>query len=112
MDTSSDKAIRLTSLTRRGGCSAKLAPIALERLLASLPKPGLIGLLNGFEHHEDAAVYRLSESVALAVTIDVNTPTVDDPFTFGRIAAANALSDIYAVGGSPKLCLNFLGRNG
>jgi selenide,water dikinase len=81
----------------------------LRQVLGALPVPNDDRLLAGFEDAEDAAVFRLDEERALVVTLDVITPLVDDPFTFGEIAAANALSDVYAMGGEPTLCLSFLG---
>jgi len=77
--------------------------------LRCLPSPTDPDLLSGFAHGADAAVYRLSDELALVKTVDYITPIVDDPFAFGAIAAANALSDIYAVGARPVLALNLVG---
>jgi selenide, water dikinase len=100
-------AVRLTQLSHGAGCACKLGPGELETLLdgfaASDPS-----LLVGPETRDDAAVYRISEEVALVQTADFFTPIVDDPYDFGRIAAANALSDVYAMGGEPRLALNLV----
>ena len=101
---------RLTSLSHGGGCGCKIAPNVLAELLRH--KPGgdtYSNLLVGSETADDAAVFRLNESQAIVSTTDFFMPIVDDPFDFGRIAAANALSDIYAMGGHPLLALAILG---
>ncbi len=101
---------RLTSLAHGGGCGCKLAPAVLQELLAGMPQAALFpNLLVGSETADDAAVYRLTDELALVATTDFFTPIVDDPFEFGRIAATNALSDIYAMGGTPILALALLG---
>ncbi len=101
---------RLTSLAHGGGCGCKLAPAVLQELLAGLPQAGAFpNLLVGSETADDAAVYRLTDELALVATTDFFTPIVDDPYEFGRIAATNALSDIYAMGGTPILALALLG---
>ncbi len=101
---------RLTSLAHGGGCGCKLSPAVLRELLAAMPQTaGFPNLLVGAETADDAAVYRLSDSLALVATTDFFMPVVDDPYEFGRIAATNALSDIYAMGGSPILALAVLG---
>ncbi len=101
---------RLTSLAHGGGCGCKLAPAVLQELLAGLPQAQAFpNLLVGSETADDAAVYRLTDDLALVATTDFFTPMVDDPFEFGRIAATNALSDIYAMGGTPILALALLG---
>ena len=101
---------RLTSLAHGGGCGCKLAPAVLQELLVGLPQAQAFpNLLVGSETADDAAVYRLTDDLALVATTDFFTPVVDDPFEFGRIAATNALSDIYAMGGSPILALALLG---
>ena len=85
---------------RGGGCTAKLGPGILERVLSRLPKGKQDeNLLIGFDSHDDAAVYKISEDTAIVQTLDFFPPMVEDPYTFGKIAAANALSDIYAMGG-------------
>lgn len=102
--------IRLTSLAHGGGCGCKVAPGVLTDILQSLPLRALpADLLGGTENNEDAAVYRLNDSQAVVATTDFFTPIVDDPFDFGRIAATNALSDVYAMGARPILALALLG---
>ena len=101
--------VSLTSLSNTGGCSAKLAAGTLHRLLSKIPNPVDANLLTSFCCNEDAAVYKLSDDIAYISTVDVNTPAVDDPFIFGQIAASNALSDVYAMGGRPLTCLNIVG---
>ena len=98
--------VRLTSLSHGGGCGCKLAPAVLEQLLAR-SAGGLVppDLLVGIEHSDDAAVYRISEDQAIVATTDFFMPIVDDPFDFGAIAATNALSDVYAMGGRPLFAL-------
>jgi selenide,water dikinase len=101
---------RLTSLAHGGGCGCKLAPSVLQALLAGVPQAGpWANLLVGSETSDDAAVFRLTDELALVATTDFFMPIVDDPFEFGRIAAANALSDVYAMGGRPVLALALLG---
>src|SRR2546421_10598591 len=83
-----------------GGCGCKIAPAVLSEILAAAPIRGLPkDLLVGTETADDAAVYRLNDSQAIVATTDFFTPVVDDPYDFGRIAATNAISDIYAMGG-------------
>jgi len=106
----SDGAIRLTSLAHGGGCGCKLSPAVLRDLLAGVPAMRAFpDLLVGNESSDDAAVYRINDSQAVVVTTDFFMPIIDDPFDFGRIAAANALSDVYAMGGRPILALAILG---
>lgn len=102
--------IKLTQFSHGGGCGCKIAPAVLHDLLARAPA-GLIpaDLLVGTEHSDDAAVYRLNERQAIVATTDFFTPVVDDPFDFGRIAATNALSDVYAMGGTPLFALAVVG---
>jgi selenide,water dikinase len=101
---------RLTSLSHGGGCGCKIAPDVLAELLRHKPAGDTYGnLLVGSETSDDAAVFRLNESQAIVSTTDFFMPIVDDPFDFGRIAATNALSDIYAMGGHPLLALAILG---
>jgi len=108
MSTSS--APRLTSLSHGGGCGCKIAPGVLAELLKnSAPTRAFAPLLVGTETSDDAAVYRLSSTQALVATTDFFMPIVDDPFDFGRIAATNALSDVYAMGGTPILALALVG---
>jgi len=100
---------RLTSLSHGGGCGCKLAPGVLTELLrSSTPSAPFDSLLVGRETADDAAVYRLNDSQALVATTDFFMPIVDDPFDFGRIAATNALADVYAMGGTPILALALL----
>ena len=100
--------IRLTKLAAHGGCAAKVAPGSLKQVLSQLPGMTDPNLMVGFDTSDDAAVYRISDDLALIQTVDIFPPVVDDPFDYGRIAAANALSDVYAMGGDPKLALNVL----
>lgn len=101
---------RLTQFARGGGCACKIPPGELERAVAGLvPEHQPADLLIGVEHGDDAAVVRISSTRAVITTVDFFTPVVDDARTFGRIAAANALSDVYAVGGEPLVALNLLG---
>ncbi|MDR1999910.1 MAG: selenide, water dikinase SelD [Zoogloeaceae bacterium] len=102
--------IKLTQLSHGGGCGCKLAPTVLSRIIAESPMKALpADLLVGLETADDAAVYRVSESQAIVATTDFFTPIVDDPRDFGRIAAANALSDVYAMGGRPIFALAIVG---
>ena len=108
MTTSSSP--RLTSLSHGGGCGCKIAPGVLAELLRnSAPTRAFAALLVGTETADDAAVYKLSETQAVVATTDFFMPIVDDPFDFGRIAATNALSDVYAMGGTPILALALVG---
>src|SRR6059058_4935162 len=102
--------IRLTEFSHGGGCGCKIAPAVLTEILASTPIRGLPKeLLVGTETADDAAVYRLNDSQALVATTDFFTPIVDDPYDFGRIAATNAISDVYAMGARPILALALVG---
>ena len=85
---------------------AKLNPVGLKNLLSSLPQQADPNLLVGFETSDDAGVYQLNDTQAIVTTADFITPPTDDPRLFGQIAAANALSDVYAMGGRPLTCLN------
>jgi len=101
---------RLTSLSHGGGCGCKIAPGVLAELLkGSAPTRPFAALLVGTETSDDAAVYRLNDTQAIVATTDFFMPIVDDPFDFGRIAATNALSDVYAMGGTPILALAIVG---
>ncbi|MGF6240250.1 selenide,water dikinase [Paraburkholderia sp. GAS38] len=101
---------RLTSLSHGGGCGCKIAPGVLSDLLKrSVPLPVFPDLLVGTETADDAAVYRLNDEQAIIATTDFFMPIVDDPYDFGRIAATNALSDVYAMGGKPILALALVG---
>ena len=103
-------AVRLTSLAHGGGCGCKIAPGVLQAILADIPAARAFpNLMVGSETADDAAVWRLNDSQALVATTDFFMPVVDDPFDFGRIAATNALSDVYAMGASPILALAIVG---
>jgi len=91
-----------------GGCSAKLPPDVLEKLLKDLAPPTHKNLLVGIDTHDDAAVYQISEQQAVIFTTDFFPPVCSDPYTFGQIAAANALSDVYAMGGEALIALNLI----
>ena len=93
---------------RGGGCTAKLGPAVLERILGKLPRPTDPALLVGAESSDDAAVYRMTDDLAIVQTLDFFPPMVEDPYVFGQIAAANALSDVYAMGGTVKTALNIV----
>lgn len=109
-NASTSDAPRLTSLSHGGGCGCKIAPGVLSELLAGMPATQpYANLLVGNETSDDAAVYKLNDQQALIATTDFFMPIVDDPYDFGRIAAANALSDIYAMGGSPIMALALVG---
>jgi len=101
--------VRLTLLVKAAGCAAKLSPSILDRVLAKLPRQSDANVLVGFDTNDDAGVYQLAQDLALVQTVDFFTPIVDDPFTFGQIAAANALSDVYAMGGRPISALSIVG---
>lgn len=101
--------VKLTSLSSKGGCGCKIGPADLMQVIRSLPQsePNP-DLLVGLDTSDDAGVYRLSGDMALVQTVDFFTPIVDDPYSFGQIAAANAISDIYAMGGKPLTVLNIV----
>jgi selenide, water dikinase len=101
-------AVRLTQLSHGAGCACKLGPGELESLLDGFGAPNDPALLVGPQTRDDAAVYRISDEIAVVQTADFFTPIVDDPYDFGRVAAANALSDVYAMGGEPRLALNLV----
>lgn len=101
---------RLTSLAHGGGCGCKLAPAVLREILKGMPQAAAFAnLMVGTETSDDAAVWRLNDSQALVATTDFFMPVVDDPFDFGRIAATNALSDVYAMGATPIFALALVG---
>lgn len=99
---------RLTELTKSSGWAAKIQPDILAQVLSQLPKMHDERLIVGLETSDDAAVYKMDENRAIIQTLDFFTPVVDDPYTFGQIAAANSLSDIYAMGGEPTLAMNIV----
>jgi len=100
--------VRLTALSHGAGCACKLSPAELHPLLAELPRSEDPNVLVGSDTADDAAAYRVSDDLAILTTVDFFTPIVDDPYDFGRIAATNALSDIYAMGGEPLTALNLV----
>jgi selenide,water dikinase len=100
--------IRLTKLAKCAGCGAKVGAGVLAKLLGDIRVREDKNLLVGFDKSDDASVYRVSDELALVQTVDFFPPIADDPYLFGQIAATNALSDVYAMGGEPKLCLNIL----
>jgi len=99
---------KLTAHTSAGGCASKLSPSILDRALARLPRWPNENVLVGFDTSDDAGVYKLTPELAMVQTVDFFSPIVDDPYTFGAIAAANALSDVYAMGGRPLSALSIL----
>ena len=101
--------IRLTQFAKRAGCAAKQPPDYLLSILAGLPPVVDPNVLVGHATSDDAAVYRLSDDLALILTTDFFTPVVDRPYDFGAVAAANALSDVYAMGGTPLTALSIVG---
>jgi selenide,water dikinase len=100
--------IPLTSLSHGAGCGCKLPAAALHPIVAGLPRPDRADVLVAAETADDAGVIRISDEIALVQTVDFFTPIVDDPYAFGRIAAVNALSDVYAMGGKPLSALNLV----
>lgn len=107
---STTQELRLTSLTHGGGCGCKIDPGILRELLAEMPSMAAYeSLLVGTETSDDAAIYQINDSQAVIATTDFFMPIVDDPFDFGQIAATNALSDIYAMGGQPIMALAIVG---
>ena len=102
--------VKLTQLSHGGGCGCKIAPALLQEILgAAKERLPFANLLVGTETSDDAAVYRLNDQQAIIATTDFFMPIVDDPFDFGRIAATNALSDVYAMGGTPIMALAIVG---
>lgn len=101
--------IRLTQLSAAAGCGCKTDPTRLARILDGVTLPTHAGVLVDSATHDDGGVVRLSDDLAIIVTADFFTPIVDDAYDFGRIAAANALSDVYAMGGTPTCALNLVG---
>ncbi|MFA6864619.1 MAG: selenide, water dikinase SelD [Sphaerochaetaceae bacterium] len=103
----SDK-VKLTSMVKTSGCAAKLPPGTLDEVLSSLPLMKSDKLISGFEGNEDALVYDLGDNRVMVATVDFFPPMVDDPYTFGTVAAANALSDAFAMGCKPAVALNLM----
>jgi selenide,water dikinase len=101
-------AVRLTEQVKAGGCASKLPPGLLHAVLGRLPVQNDLNVLVGFDKSDDAGVYRISPDLALVQTVDFFTPMVDDPYTYGQIAATNALSDVYAMGGRPVTALSLV----
>ncbi len=101
-------AVKLTEIVHNAGCASKIAPGDLESILNRLPVVDDPAVVMGMPAGDDAGVYRISDDLSLVQTVDVMTPCVDDPYTFGRICAANCLSDIYAMGGVPRTALSVL----
>src|SRR4051812_11702612 len=108
-DKNTTEPIRLTQFAKRAGCAAKQPPGYLLPLLKLLPVITDPNVLVGSASSDDAAIYQLSDDIALVLTTDFFTPIVDRPYDFGAIAAANALSDVYAMGGKPLAALNLVG---
>ena len=100
--------LKLTSLVRNAGCASKISPTDLEAVLKRLPEVKDPAVISGLAAADDAAIYRIADNLCLVQTVDVFTPCVDDPHLFGRICAANCLSDIYAMGGEPRTALSIL----
>jgi selenide, water dikinase len=99
---------KLTGQVKAGGCASKLSPKILDQVLPRIPRASDANIIVGFDTADDAGVYRISPELAIVQTVDFFTPVVDDPYTFGAIAAANALSDVYAMGGRPLTALSIL----
>ena len=100
--------VKLTKLAKCAGCGAKVGAGVLAQLLDGIRVHNDPNLLVGFDKSDDASVYKISDELALVQTVDFFPPIADDPYLFGQIAATNALSDVYAMGGEPKLCLNIM----
>src|ERR1700675_1402144 len=92
------KTVRLTETVKAGGCASKISPAVLDKVLGKLARQHDPNVLVGFDHADDAGVYKITPDLALVQTVDFFTPMVDDPSTFGQIAATNALSDVYSMG--------------
>src|SRR4051794_33987707 len=106
--TAGETLIRLTQYAHGGGCACKIPPGELEELVRGLGLDASPDLVVGLEHGDDAAVVTVEPGLAVVATADFFTPVVDDPYDWGRIAAANALSDVYAMGGTPVVAVNLL----
>ena len=100
--------VKLTKLSKCAGCGAKVGAGVLAQLLEGIKVHQDPNLLVGFDKSDDASVYQVTDDLALVQTVDFFPPIADDPYLFGQIAATNALSDVYAMGGEPRLCLNIM----
>ena len=100
--------IDLLQMVENGGCSAKIPPRQLEEILKYLPLPVDPNILVDIDTHDDAGVYKVNDDLALVLTTDFFPPVCSDPYEFGQIAAANSISDVYAMGGTPVVALNIL----
>ena len=100
--------IKMSKLASCGGCGAKVGAGMLSQILQGIPTVRDENLLVGYDTSDDAAVYKVSDDLAIVQTLDFFPPIVDDPFMFGQIAAANAISDVYAMGATPKIALNIM----
>ncbi len=100
--------IKLTSMVKTSGCAAKLPPEKLHMVIDNLPLMSSENLIEGFESADDALVYRVDKDTVSVQTVDFFPPMVDDPYIFGQVAAANALSDVYAMGGTPSVAMNLM----
>ena len=107
-DPGDSSQVKLTQLVRNAGCASKIAPADLDAVLARLPTVDDPAVISGLAAADDAAIYRIADGLCLVQTVDVFTPCVDDPRLFGKICAANCLSDIYAMGGQPRTALSVL----
>lgn len=106
---STTEKIKLTSYSTKGGCGCKIGPADLSQVIRSLPQAQPDpNLLVGIDTSDDAGVYKLTDDLAIVQTVDFFTPIVDDPYSFGQVAAANAISDVYAMGGRPLTALNIV----
>jgi selenide, water dikinase len=103
-----NKKVDLLQMVETGGCSAKISPVQLEEILKYLPLPVDANILVDIDTHDDAGVYRINNELALVLTTDFFPPVCSDPYEFGQIAAANSISDVYAMGGDPVLALNIM----
>ena len=104
-----ENSFKLTQFSKGGGCGCKIAPSVLQQIIQSTNLSSFDQLIVGNESSDDAAVYQLNQETAIISTTDFFVPIVDDPFDFGRIAAANAISDVYAMGGTPLMAIAILG---
>ncbi len=100
--------VDLLQMVEAGGCSAKISPRLLEEFLMFLPLQDDPNILVGIDTHDDAGVYRVNDDLALVFTTDFFPPVCSDPYEFGQIAAANSISDVYAMGGTPVIALNLM----